>query len=118
VAVAALVATAGVVLLDPTRRHVPLCPFHAITGWQCPLCGSLRAVDELVHGHLAAAVRDNVLLVAALPVLVVAWTDWARRRTAGQPSRRVPRAVVTAAIAVGMIFTVVRNLPWAAALRP
>jgi hypothetical protein len=50
--------------------------------------------------------------------MVVVWIDWARRRTAGQPSRRVPRAVVTAAIAVGMIFTVVRNLPWAAALRP
>jgi hypothetical protein len=112
--VAVVVGTAAVVLFDPTRRHVALCPFHALTGWQCPLCGSLRAVDELAHGHLAAAVRDNVLFVAVLPVLAVLWIDRLRRPV----RRRTPRALVVATIAVAAGFTVVRNLPWATALRP
>ena len=39
---------------DPAHRHVPLCPFHTITGWQCPLCGGLRCADALVHGQWSA----------------------------------------------------------------
>lgn len=110
------------VALDPVHRHLPLCPFHAMTGRLCPLCGGLRSVDALVHGQWAAAVHDNALFVAALPMLVLAWVAWLRRPDAGQSRRPGRRAVwvgVTAlSVTLSVAFTVVRNLPFATGLRP
>ena len=117
---AALAGTALVadVLFDPARRHVPLCPFHAGTGWYCPLCGGLRSADALAHLQLGAAVRDNLVLVAALPLLALWWVDWVRRGRTGRPARRFGSAGWAAVVVLAVAFTVVRNLPMAAALRP
>ena len=54
-----------------------LCLWRRVFGIQCPSCGLTRAVCSLAHGHVAAAVAFNplVLLVAALPAIV--WgRDW------------------------------------------
>ena len=29
------------------ERFFPSCPFYTATGWQCPGCGSQRAIHEL-----------------------------------------------------------------------
>jgi len=106
------------VALDPAHRHVPLCPFHALTGAWCPLCGGLRAADALVHLHLRAALHDNAVFVLALPLLALWWIDWTRRARAGRPPRTLGRVAVLAVVLLGAGFTIVRNLPFAAALRP
>ena len=31
------------------------CPFLALTGWQCPLCGGTRMGSALLHGDLVSA---------------------------------------------------------------
>jgi len=48
----------------------PPCPFQHITGFYCPGCGSLRAVYQLLHGHVLSAIHYNILTIAFLPVLV------------------------------------------------
>jgi hypothetical protein len=111
-------ATAADVALDPEHRHLPLCPFHAMTGWQCPLCGGLRAVDALVHGRVADALHDNVLVVAAIPLVAALWLTWLIRPPTARTSTTIPRAATVALIVLAVCFTVVRNLPFAAALRP
>jgi hypothetical protein len=60
-------ATAGVVAgFDPaTTWWMPSCPFFALTGLLCPLCGSLRAVHALLTGAPIAAIGFNPLLFAA-----------------------------------------------------
>jgi hypothetical protein len=72
-----LIATAGAIvsavivlfLFDPARYPIyPVCPLHQATGLLCPGCGSLRAVHQLAHGHLAAAWRLNPMFVALAPV--------------------------------------------------
>jgi hypothetical protein len=67
--------TIGVAILflfDPVRTSVyPPCPFHWLTGLNCPGCGSMRALHQLVHGHLAAALGCNPLTVFLLPLLCV-----------------------------------------------
>jgi hypothetical protein len=113
-----LAASLADVAFDPSQRHVPLCPFHAVTGWWCPLCGGLRAADALVHGRFAAAVHDNALLVLALPVLAGLWTVWLRRSRTGRAGPVVGRGAVLAVVAVLVAFTLLRNLPFAGALRP
>lgn len=115
-------AAALVVAMDPQHTHVPLCPFHSATGLQCPFCGSLRAVNALARGHWTAALHDNLLFVAALPVVALLWLEWVSRAREGRVRQARPRwagVLLTVGITVGLVaFTVVRNLPAASALRP
>ncbi|HTZ43642.1 MAG TPA: DUF2752 domain-containing protein [Jatrophihabitans sp.] len=97
----------GLYLVNPATTHVPLCPLHALTGWWCPLCGSTRALHELLHGRLGAAVHDNVLLVLGLPLLVLIWAQWAGFR---RPVR-IPASWAWAGVVVAAAFAVIRNLP-------
>ena len=93
-------------LADPHRPGFgfPPCPFKAVTGWNCPLCGGLRMTHDVLHGDLAAAVVDNVFALVGLPLLV-AWlvVCWRRRLSVTPP-------LVTALVAM-VVWTVVRNLP-------
>lgn len=114
-------AVALVVALDPNRRDIPLCPLHAMTGLLCPLCGSLRAINHLAHGHVVAALHSNVVLTVGLPVALAFWL-W-RERIIGRlhvarSSSRARRIATYVAIAVLFAFTVARNLPIGGELRP
>jgi Protein of unknown function (DUF2752) len=90
---------------DPHRPGFlfPVCPFKALTGWNCPGCGGLRMTHDVLHG---AAVVDNVFLLVGLPLLA-AWLLVRWRR--GQPLMPKPAIVVIAVAAI--TWTVVRNLP-------
>src|SRR5690348_15182815 len=71
---------------DPSQSALyPLCYFHRLTGLWCPGCGSLRALHQLLHGNLSAALHYNALLVLSLPL--IAWLGWrfARGVIARQP---------------------------------
>ncbi|MDI3315689.1 MAG: DUF2752 domain-containing protein [Mycobacterium sp.] len=94
--------------VDPHDRHAvyPPCPFRLLTGWNCPTCGGLRMVHDLLHGHLAAAVSDNVVLLVGIPALA-SWLLLRRRRD--QPALPAP-VIVTLAVAA-IAWTVLRNLP-------
>lgn len=56
-------------LVDPARGGYPTCPFRALTGLQCPGCGSTRALHQLLHGHPLVAFELNPLIVVAIPLL-------------------------------------------------
>ena len=86
--------------------HYPSCPFHALTGLHCPGCGSLRALADLVHGDLLAALGHNALLVCFLPVVVVAF----HRALTGRTAARRPWVAPAIGLAL-VLWTVLRNLP-------
>ena len=66
---AAVGGSAVLYWFDPTQfGFYPVCVFHRTTGLLCPGCGGLRALHQLLHGHVAAAFRLNALLVIALPL--------------------------------------------------
>ncbi|MFE5489450.1 DUF2752 domain-containing protein [Streptomyces virginiae] len=100
---------AAVRLADPTRPgRFPSCPFHALTGLDCPGCGSLRALHQLTHGHVFAAMDYNLLLIAALPCIALVWL----RAVTGRTTRRaLPPWGPRVALVVVALWTVVRNLP-------
>jgi hypothetical protein len=102
-------------LRDPHVSHSwGVCPLYYATGIYCPGCGSLRAVNDLTHGHLAAAASSNLLLVALIPVLGLLWASWTHVSWRGYDAHlvpRVPRAVTIGLLAMVAAFVVARNLP-------
>ncbi|MEN6588051.1 MAG: DUF2752 domain-containing protein [Proteiniphilum sp.] len=63
---------------DPeTQPLFPKCPFFLVTGYQCPGCGSQRAIHSLLHVNIGAALRYNAFMVVALPYIVMGvWLEW------------------------------------------
>jgi hypothetical protein len=111
-ALSALYATTGVGLP---------CPFRALTGWNCPLCGGTRMGDALLHGDVLAAFGYNPLAMIGLlivGVLGVLWTVEA----AGGPAFRLPSRLaerlrrvrpaqwLVLGVIVAVIYTIVRNI--------
>lgn len=55
-------------LFSPEDSHFfPQCPFHYLTGFDCPGCGSQRAIHHLLHFRLVDAFFSNPLLIVAIP---------------------------------------------------
>lgn len=113
-AVAALGA-ALLYLYDPAEHgFYPRCFFRAVTGWDCPGCGGLRATHQLLRGHVGEAFALNPLLVITVPLLIYAGTrsqaELLLRRRLPMPLKS-PVWIWLAAIAV-LAFGVLRNLPW------
>ena len=53
------------------NRYFPKCPFKELTGLKCPGCGSQRAIHYLLNFDLTDALKENALLVASIPYLIV-----------------------------------------------
>ena len=57
---------------DPNlNSFFPKCPFLSLTGFQCPGCGSQRAIHQLLQGNILAAFNYNPLFVVALPYIFI-----------------------------------------------
>ena len=99
VAAASLAVAVCLFVAGPAAElWMPACPFHALTGWLCPLCGSTRAVLALTRGDVMQAVSFN-------PITVVLLMAWPLLR------HRVPRFVFSApGLGLLIVFGVLRNL--------
>jgi hypothetical protein len=110
--VGSLAAALILYLFDPTRvRIYPVCVFHRLTGLDCPGCGSLRALHQLLHGNLREAFHFNALLIVSLPVF--AWLGCRIARSEMMQQRPAPiRPVwVWLFIAAWILFGTLRNVP-------
>ena len=113
--VAAVVVFGGTVLFffDPARNgFYPGCLLYKTTGLLCPGCGGLRAVHQLLHGHLLTAFRFNPIFVLALPLLLAIAVRWYWRRRHPVPGARLVHPMLLwLALALALFFAVWRNLP-------
>lgn len=101
--------------LNPVEHaFYPQCLFHRVTGLNCPGCGGLRAVHQLLHGHFETAFRLNPLFVLALPIGIIFFTGCIWRRARGKKkSLAIHLAWVWIGVAVVIAFGIARNLPFA-----
>ena len=109
-------AAACVILFaaDPEQTAwLPRCPFHALTGLDCPACGSQRAVHALLHLRLADAVTYNPFMLLSIPyaaaLVITAWFD-PRGRLARLRRFCQSRPVVLAYVALFCAWWLLRNL--------
>ena len=116
---AALVAIAVGMLrvFNPaTAWFFPPCPFRAVTGYLCPGCGTLRALHQLLNGHVAAAFKLNPLMMVLLPCVGYAGASDVLEAVFG---RGLPRVFIRPVyiwmlLAIIILFWIVRNTPLAA----
>lgn len=103
--VAALLAIYAVAVA--TTGFMPRCWFNALTGLQCPGCGSQRAFIALIHGHPLDAWRYNLIIPPALAYLaLMAILPHGSRAARALTS---PAAIWTI-LCVVIIWTIVRNI--------
>jgi Protein of unknown function (DUF2752) len=97
-----------------TAPFFPTCPFRALTGLQCPGCGSTRACYQLLHLHPIAAFKLNPLFMLTLPFIIYGLLGLTRSAITGRPQRRVfiPSIYLWSWLAVLIFFWVFRNTPW------
>ena len=107
------VALVALYVGTPASENWPIkCLLYRFTGWQCPLCGSQRAIHEMLHGNVVEAWHYNPALWLALPYFGV----WAvGSMMPGLEEHKLVRWVrqdrVLAVVAVALLlWGVVRNL--------
>lgn len=91
------------------------CPFLTLTGQPCPLCGGLRAMNDLTRGHFADALLSNAAAVVILcggAVLIVRWFVRRARGDATAVLLPTPRVATTVFAIAMLVFTVYRWTPW------
>ena len=101
-------------VFDPATSGIfPPCPVHYLTGWFCPGCGSLRAIHQLLHGHLRAAWALNPLTLVLLPFLSYGLLSFAlfEIRGRGLPEPFLRAVWIRALCAAIVLFGIARNLP-------
>jgi len=100
--------------IDPGQSSLlPPCLFHKLTGLHCPGCGSIRALHELVHGNITAAIRLNPLAIAALPFLAYAFISYGVRTWIKKPAarRQAKGFWIWLLLAAVIAFWIARNIP-------
>ena len=74
-------------------------------------CGGTRALYQLLHLHLFAALRLNALVTVAAPLLVAWLIFWyySIMRYGQAPQVRLPRSALAGLYVVVLLFAVLRN---------
>lgn len=91
------------------------CPWRALTGTLCPLCGATTMGTRLLVGDLHGAWASNQFVLVLLGLGLLAVTAWTIE-LAGGPALRPPRALRSPALwwtvlgAAALAFAVWRNL--------
>ena len=101
-------------LFNPaTGAGYPACPFRMITGLQCPGCGSLRGLHQLLHGHPLAAFKLSPLMAVTLPFLLFVLFLSTRAAITGRPQPKlfIPAKYIWTFLAVVVFFWIFRNTP-------
>jgi Protein of unknown function (DUF2752) len=118
-AFAGLMATAAglvvVKFVNPTSTSLfPNCPFHAMTGLNCPGCGVTRGIHALLNGDVLTALHFNLLLVIIIPALIYAIYIMVAVSFRGRPLTLPKQSptVVYIVLVIFLVFAVLRNLPF------
>ena len=100
---------------EPGRTgFFPICLFRFLTGYQCPGCGSTRALHQILHGHLVAAFMLNPLFLIALPFIFYAFLRYTITVLRGGVPRpnALPASYIYAIFFVVVSFWIFRNTPF------
>jgi hypothetical protein len=100
-------------LFDPVQAPIfPVCPFYRLTELNCPGCGSLRALHQLLHGDVIAALRFNAFLILSLPLFAWFGARLAWHQFKGGPPLTIRPVWAWTYVSAWIAFSILRELPF------
>jgi hypothetical protein len=114
-ATVALSAFVAVRQINPSSSSIfPVCPFHAMTGLNCPGCGATRGMHALLNGDILTAMHFNAMLVVFVPLIIYGIVSLILLgiRGKGLPAPQLAPQGVWAFLILMVAFGVLRNLPF------
>lgn len=113
VAIGCGAATLAVAIVDPhTPGRWPTCPSLTLTGFYCPGCGSLRAVNSLTRLDFAGALNMNPMIFFAVPVLIYLWVRWLRTSITGKTRSLGAPIYLWLILSAVVAYGILRNIPF------
>ncbi|MGJ1384952.1 DUF2752 domain-containing protein [Sphingobacterium spiritivorum] len=100
---------------DPQEYALfPKCPVKSLTGFDCPGCGSQRAIHAILHGNFKAAFAFNPFFFFAVPYLFLNLYFITRPSLTAQQFKWRNRlygyrAMILLSISI-IVFTILRNI--------
>lgn len=96
------------------QSFFPKCPFHSITGYHCPGCGSQRALHDFLHGNIIEGFKHNFLI--GLGILIFLYKGFLLIRSHFYPQKSSNLLYYSKTPWIFLIlilsFWVLRNLPY------
>lgn len=86
----------------------PRCWFKLLIGWDCPGCGTSRALHSLMHGRFCEALDYNPGLVVILPLVLLMVLADTGRYPRLRPLLSQPAALTVLLLAAA--YTILRNI--------
>lgn len=97
---------------DPTvDRFFPRCMFKVATGWDCPGCGSQRAIHAILTGRFGEAWHYNAILFPSLGVIILVVLSRLFPRRLERLRRFLgSQAFILAVFGIFVLWTILRNV--------
>ncbi|MDZ7963042.1 MAG: DUF2752 domain-containing protein [Aulosira sp. DedQUE10] len=113
-----IIVLAAIVLyfFNPSNSSIyPPSPFRALTGLYCPGCGTLRALHQLLHGHILKAFNLNPLMMLAMPYLLYSYVSYSAPVILGEkiPQVFIKPTWIWLVLKIILGYWVLRNIPFA-----
>jgi Protein of unknown function (DUF2752) len=113
-----VIVVAAIILYfyNPSSSSIyPPSPFRALTGLYCPGCGTLRALHQLLHGHILKAFELNPLMMFAMPYLIYSYVSYSAPVILGQkiPQIFIKPNWIWLILKIILGYWVLRNIPFA-----
>lgn len=88
----------------------PKCPTKWVTDYNCPGCGTTRALHALLHGNIAGVWHYNAALFFYVPLIILTWLG--NRQKPGNLLRRLVqgRWYATIVLVTIIIWGIGRNI--------
>ena len=102
-------------IFEPGRSgFFPICPFRFLTGFQCPGCGTTRALHQILHGHIITAFTLNPLFLISIPFILFAFLRYTIIVLRGGVPRQnvLPAPYIYAIFVIVVSFWIFRNTPF------
>lgn len=114
-AAAALITVAGLAWYyythDPSEGAGAKCTFKLLSGYDCPGCGSQRALHAMLHGEIAQAWHFNPMVFFAVPLAAYYFIVEAGRRRWPRLHAASVKPVIIIAIFIAIVaYWIGRNL--------
>jgi hypothetical protein len=93
--------------------YFPQCPFHRLTGLDCPGCGAQRAIHHLLHFRLKEAFFSNPLMVSAIPYIMAgACSGYSGGKERFPKACKIlfGKAAIIAVLVIFILFWIGRNI--------